>query len=70
MNMLDEEESLHAKREDFNHLSNIEWNAVERMSSTVGETAVSAMLESLDRDEQHAAKPSSFKMNLSPRGRK
>ena len=25
------------------------------MSSTVGETAISAMLESLDRDQQHAA---------------
>ena len=53
--MWDEEESLHATREDYTHLSNIEWSAVERMSSTVGETAISAMLESLDRDQQHAA---------------
>ena len=52
MNMLDEEESLHATREDYTHLSDIEWIAVERMSSTVGETA---MLKFFDRDQQHAA---------------
>ena len=51
MNMLDEEETFHATREVvFNHLGDIEWSAVERMSSTVGETAIGAMLESLDRD--------------------
>ena len=55
MNMLDEEESLHATREDYTHLRDIEWSAVEHMSSTVGETAISAMLESLDRYQQHAA---------------
>ena len=55
MNMLDEEDSFHATREDFSHLSDIEWSAVERMSSTVGETAISARLESLDRYQQHAA---------------
>ena len=55
MNMLDEKGSRHATREDYTHLSDIEWTAVERMSSTVGETAISSMLESLDRDQQHAA---------------
>ena len=55
MNMLDEGELFHAAREGFNHSSDIECNAVERMSSTVGETAVSAMLESIDMDQQHAA---------------
>ena len=55
MNMLDDEETVHATREGFDHLSDIEWGAVERMSSTVGELVVSTMLESLDRDQQHAA---------------
>ena len=55
MNMLVEEDSFHATREGFSHLSDIEWSAVERMSSTVGETAISAMLESLDRGQQHAS---------------
>ncbi|CAI5743549.1 unnamed protein product [Hyaloperonospora brassicae] len=55
MNMLDEEETFHATRKGFTHLSEIEWGAVERMSSTVGELVASAMLESLDRDQQHAA---------------
>ena len=55
MNMLDEEETFHAAREGFNHLSDIEWSAVGRMSSTVGDFAISAMLGSLDRDQQHAA---------------
>ena len=55
MNMLDEGELFHAAREGFNHLSDIEWRAGERMSSTVGDIAVSAMLESLDIDQQHAA---------------
>ena len=50
MNMLDEEDTFHATREGFTHLSDIEWGAVERMSSTVGELVVSTMLESLDRD--------------------
>ena len=54
MNMLDEEKIFHGKREGFIHLSDIEWSAVERMSSTVGQTAISAMLESLERDQQHA----------------
>ena len=52
---MDEEEGLHATREDYTHLSDIEWSAVERMGSTVGETTTSAMLDSLNRDHQHAA---------------
>ena len=55
MNMLDDEETFRATREGFNHLSYLEWSVVERMSSTVGEIAISAMLTSLDRDQQHAA---------------
>ena len=54
MNMLDEEESLHAWFEDCTHLSDIESSAVGRMNSTLGQPAISAMLESLDRDQQHA----------------
>ena len=56
MNMLDDDsDSFHATREGYPHLSDIEWGAVERMSSTVGEHAVCAMLSALDRDGQHAA---------------
>lgn len=55
MNMLsDEEERFHATRESYSQLSDVEWSAVERMSSIVGEHAVCAMLSSLDSDEQHA----------------
>ena len=57
MNMLDEKEIFHATREGFTHFSDIEWSAVRRMSSTAGETAIIAMLESLFRDQQHAAIP-------------
>ena len=55
MNMLNENERFHATREGYAHLSDIEWDAVTRMGNTIGEAAVSAMLESLNRDEQHAA---------------
>ena len=54
MNVLNEEEILHATREDYTHLSDIEWSSVDRTNSTVGETAISAMLEYLGRDQQHA----------------
>ena len=40
MNRLDDEETFHATREGFTHLSDIEWSAVERISSTVGENAI------------------------------
>ena len=39
----------------YYYLSDIEWSAVERLGSTVGEHAVCAMLSAMDRDEQHAA---------------
>ena len=55
MNMMVEGESFHVTREGFSHFSNFEWAAVGRMSSTVGDIGVTAMLESLDRDQQHAS---------------
>uniref|UniRef100_A0AAV1TVJ4 Uncharacterized protein n=1 Tax=Peronospora matthiolae TaxID=2874970 RepID=A0AAV1TVJ4_9STRA len=56
MNMLDkEDDSFHATREDCTHLSDSEWEFVGRMSVLMGEPAISGMLESLSRDQQHAA---------------
>ena len=57
MNMLDEgeDDSFHVTRESYPHLSDSEWGAVGRMSSLIGEPAISGMLESLDRDGQHTA---------------
>ena len=49
MNILDEEESFYATREGFTLLCDIEWTAIERMSSNVGEIAISAMFRSLNR---------------------
>ena len=37
------------------YLNDLEWRAIERMSSVVGGSTVGAMLYTLDRDEQHAA---------------
>uniref|UniRef100_A0AAV1V2N0 Uncharacterized protein n=1 Tax=Peronospora matthiolae TaxID=2874970 RepID=A0AAV1V2N0_9STRA len=56
MNMLDDEDdqSFHATREGYSHLSDVEWDAVERMGSTMGIHDVSVMLEALNRDAQHA----------------
>uniref|UniRef100_A0AAV1U7B1 Uncharacterized protein n=1 Tax=Peronospora matthiolae TaxID=2874970 RepID=A0AAV1U7B1_9STRA len=56
MNMLDDEDdqSFHATRDGCSHLSDVEWDAVERMGSTAGIHAVSVMLEALNRDAQHA----------------
>ena len=67
METLNEEESFHATRESFEHLRDIGWIAAYRISFTVGETAVSAMFMSLNRDQQHAAIASSSKMSLSPK---
>ena len=55
MNMLDEVEGdkFHGTRESYSHLSDIEWSAIERMSSTVGEEAIWTMLSTRDRDQQH-----------------
>ena len=44
----------HARRDDFCHLSELEWQAVQQMAETVGDTVVGAMLLSLGKDEQHA----------------
>uniref|UniRef100_A0AAV1VNL7 Retrotransposon gag domain-containing protein n=1 Tax=Peronospora matthiolae TaxID=2874970 RepID=A0AAV1VNL7_9STRA len=56
MNMLDDDDdqSFHATRDGYSHLSDVEWDAVERMGSTMGTHAVSVMLEALNRDAQHA----------------
>uniref|UniRef100_A0AAV1V091 Uncharacterized protein n=1 Tax=Peronospora matthiolae TaxID=2874970 RepID=A0AAV1V091_9STRA len=55
MNMLDDEDdqSFHATRDGYSHLSDVEWDVVERMGSTMGIHAVSVMLEALNRDAQH-----------------
>uniref|UniRef100_A0AAV1UTQ6 Uncharacterized protein n=1 Tax=Peronospora matthiolae TaxID=2874970 RepID=A0AAV1UTQ6_9STRA len=56
MNMLDvEDDSFHVTREGYSHLSDSEWEIVDRMSVLMGEPAISGMLESLSRDQQHAA---------------
>ena len=49
-----DEERHHATRDDFCHLSDLEWQAIQRMAETVGDAAVGAMLLSLSGDEQHA----------------
>uniref|UniRef100_A0AAV1ULD5 Retrotransposon gag domain-containing protein n=1 Tax=Peronospora matthiolae TaxID=2874970 RepID=A0AAV1ULD5_9STRA len=56
MNMLDDEDdqSFHATREGYSHLSDVKLDAVERMGSTMSIHAVSVMLEALNRDAQHA----------------
>ena len=48
-------QSHRATRDGFLHLSDLEWQAVERMAASIGEAAVGAMLLSLSRDEQHAS---------------
>ena len=42
-------------REECPHLSDLEWSALQRMASSVGEPAVAAVLHSLSHDEQHAS---------------
>uniref|UniRef100_A0AAV1TM60 Uncharacterized protein n=1 Tax=Peronospora matthiolae TaxID=2874970 RepID=A0AAV1TM60_9STRA len=56
MNTLDDEDdqSFRATRDGYFHLSDVEWDAVERMGSTMGIHAVSVMLGALNRDAQHA----------------
>ena len=51
---LADDERHHAMRDDFRHLSDLEWNAVQRMAETIVNPAVGAMLLSLSGDEQHA----------------
>ena len=56
MNMLDEVEGdrFHGTRESYSHLSDVEWSAIEQMSSTVGEEAIWVMLSTRDRDQQYS----------------
>ena len=52
--MLDDEaEDFHPTHEMYSHLSQIEWDAVERLSSK-GQEAVGAMLSALGPEWQHA----------------
>uniref|UniRef100_A0AAV1V357 Retrotransposon gag domain-containing protein n=1 Tax=Peronospora matthiolae TaxID=2874970 RepID=A0AAV1V357_9STRA len=56
MNMLDVEDDIfHVTHEGYSHLSDSEWEVVGRMSVIMGGPAISGMLESLSRDQQHAA---------------
>uniref|UniRef100_A0AAV1UQJ4 Uncharacterized protein n=1 Tax=Peronospora matthiolae TaxID=2874970 RepID=A0AAV1UQJ4_9STRA len=56
MKMLDvEDDSFHVKSESYSHLSDSEWDVVGAMSVPMGEPAISGMLASLSRDQQHAA---------------
>uniref|UniRef100_A0AAV1VM92 Uncharacterized protein n=1 Tax=Peronospora matthiolae TaxID=2874970 RepID=A0AAV1VM92_9STRA len=56
MNMLDvEDDSFHVTREGYSHPSDSEWEVVGRMSVLMGEPAISGMLDSFRRDQQHSA---------------
>ena len=55
MNMLDNKgDDFHPTHESYSHLSQIEWDAVERLSSTIRQEAVGALLSALGSDGQHA----------------
>ena len=55
MNVLDDEgNDFHPTHESYSHLSQIKWDAVERLSSTIGQEAVGAMLSALGPDRQLA----------------
>ena len=55
MNMLDDEaEDFHPTRESYSHLSEIVWGSVERLSPTIGQEAVGALLSALGPGDQHA----------------
>ena len=51
----DDGDSFHTMRESYSYLSDIEWSAVGRMGSTIGEHTGCAMQSAMDRDEKHAA---------------
>uniref|UniRef100_A0AAV1US61 Retrotransposon gag domain-containing protein n=1 Tax=Peronospora matthiolae TaxID=2874970 RepID=A0AAV1US61_9STRA len=56
MNMLGvEEDSLYVTHEGYSHLNPSEWEEVGRMSVLMGEPAISGVLDSLSRDQQHDA---------------
>ena len=54
--MLDDgsEDTNHGIRENYSYLSDVEWSAIERMTSAVGEEAVWSLLSLNDRDQQHS----------------
>ena len=55
MNMLDHVVKDFYPTHEINfHLSQIEWDAVERLSLTIGQEAVGARLLALGPDRQHA----------------
>ena len=43
------------RREEFAHLSDLEWDALGRMADAIGGPAVAALLHSLSSDEQHSS---------------
>ena len=51
----DERDDFHPTHESYSHLSQIEWDSVERLSSTIGQEAIGALLSALGPDGQHAA---------------
>ena len=56
MNILDDkgDYTFRGTRESYSYSSDVEWSAVERMSSNVGEEAVWSLLSSRDRYQQHS----------------
>ena len=53
--MLDDEgDDFHPTHESYSHLSQIEWDSVERLSSTIGQEAIGALQSALGLDGQHA----------------
>ena len=56
----DNYQSFHVMREGYTHLSDIEWSVVDRMFSNFVSHIISALLDSLNRDDQHATIVKSF----------
>uniref|UniRef100_A0AAV1TTF9 Uncharacterized protein n=1 Tax=Peronospora matthiolae TaxID=2874970 RepID=A0AAV1TTF9_9STRA len=50
-----QDDIFHVTREGYSHLSDSEWEIFGCMSVVVGKPAISGMLESLNKDHQHAA---------------
>uniref|UniRef100_A0AAV1T593 Uncharacterized protein n=1 Tax=Peronospora matthiolae TaxID=2874970 RepID=A0AAV1T593_9STRA len=56
MSMSDvEDDRFHVTCEGNSHLSDSKWETFGRMSVLMGKPAIRGMLESLSRDQQHAA---------------
>ena len=56
MNILDVKgDDFYPIHDSYSQLCQIEWDAVEWLSSTIGQEAVGAMVPSLGSDGQHAA---------------